>query len=275
MDEHPRAEPAPGARDLLADRIYRPSLAEGARVLAGASRWRSIPVTLAAYAVLGGLAFLVARPGAPAARPAPSVVLVLQEGPDAAPASPAANPAPAPAAPVPAPAAPAPAAAAAVPAAVPAPVPAPAPEAVAEAPRALPTEDHSRDAAGAPGRAGTGSGAGAAPGAAAGGAGEGGPGGRGGPGRIKDIDLSQVRIRYQPPMEYPALARSAGVQGVVPVEIIVGPDGVPVSARALGGPTLLKAAAQAYAMAFRFEPQMEAGVPQTSRFNLNVTFRIK
>jgi hypothetical protein len=60
----------------------------------------------------------------------------------------------------------------------------------------------------------------------------------------------------------------------VVIQIMVGPDGVPMSARALGGPLQLRAAAEAYAMTWRFEPYLQNGIPLVSRFNLTVSFRI-
>lgn len=91
-----------------------------------------------------------------------------------------------------------------------------------------------------------------------------------------DLDITQIREKSRPPLPaYPPLARSARIQGDVVVQIVVGRDGVPVSARALDGPVQLRAAAEAYAMAWRFEPFLQNGVPLVSRFSLTVSYRMK
>jgi protein TonB len=90
-----------------------------------------------------------------------------------------------------------------------------------------------------------------------------------------DLEFTQVRVIYQPPPPpYPPLARSARVQGTVVVQIVFGQDGVPITARALEGPLQLRAAAEAYALAWRFEPCLQNGVPQLGRFKLTITYRI-
>jgi protein TonB len=257
--------PDPGrSREALEELVYRPALGGGA--VRGASPWLTVPVTLALAGALAGLALLAGRRTEDGREPV-SVSVVLQEAPDAparaAAAAPAAPRAPAPPAPA-APAAPAPL------------VQPPAPAASAETapdtpPRDLPREDHSRQAGGAlsaaPGGAGAGPGAQAGTGAA-------GPGGPAA--KVLDLESTQVKIKFRPPPpDYPALARRAGVQGTVVVQILVGPDGVPVSARALEGPFMLRAAAEAYALAWRFHPPLVNGVPQASRFTLTMPFTLK
>ena len=91
-----------------------------------------------------------------------------------------------------------------------------------------------------------------------------------------DLDLTQVREKFRPPPPaYPPLARNARIQGNVVIQIVVGLDGVPMSTRALEGPFQLRAAAEAYAMTWRFEPYLHNGIPLVSRFNLTVAYRIK
>jgi protein TonB len=90
-----------------------------------------------------------------------------------------------------------------------------------------------------------------------------------------DLAFSRVKVAYQPPEPvYPPSARMARIQGTVVVEIIMGLDGVPVSARAVAGPAQLRAAAQAYALTWRFVPNHEGGRPLVSRFPLVVTYRL-
>ncbi|MDR3670780.1 MAG: energy transducer TonB, partial [Holophaga sp.] len=160
--------------------------------------------------------------------------------------------------------------------------PAPPQEAPPDAlPRELPREDHSRQygssapAAGAGSGTGTGGGTGTGTGTGPG-AGTGNGPGRGGAGKVVDVPFSKVSVRYRPPLpDYPPLARMARIQGNVVVQVMVGLDGVPISVRALEGPFQLRGAAEAYALTWRFEPQMLDGVPQVSRFSLVVQYRIK
>ncbi|MGA2079876.1 MAG: energy transducer TonB [Holophaga sp.] len=236
--------------------MYRASLSESNQAMGGAGFRAAGPVALGLYGLLGAAGILAARHAGPGPKVVRSVALVLQEGPE----PPLLRPAPpAPSAPAP-PARPRPAAAPSPP---PAPRPAPQPPAPASAtapetaPTTLPTEDHARDPvpAGAPGGS-------EAPG--------------GGPAaRIPTLDVSQVRVSFTPPRPgYPLLARKAGVQGSVLVAIRVGPDGVPISAQAADGPLLLRKAAEAFALGYRFEPYRVNGMPQDFRFNLTVAFTL-
>ncbi len=261
----------PDSSAELEDLVYRVSLCEGNRRIRGAAARATVPLTLVAFAILGWLAFLAARRVPVQQTTAQTVALVLQEGPNLP--APAGGPAPAPARPLPA-----------APAPLQPPAPAPAPpqprepppptqEAPATAPAALPTVDHSRDygaasAGGAPGTAGgTGGGHGLGTGAA---------GTGGGTGEILDLDFSQVKPKSRPPApSYPPLARSAGIQGDVAVQVIIGPDGVPVSAHAVSGPVQLRPAAETNSLAWRFQPFLLDGRLQSCRFLLTFTFRIK
>jgi hypothetical protein len=54
----------------------------------------------------------------------------------------------------------------------------------------------------------------------------------------------------------------------------VGVDGIPISASALEGPYPLRATAEAYALAWKFEPYLQNGVAMASRFSLSVTFKL-
>lgn len=266
----PAADPL---RETLEDRVYRSSLGEGNRAVAGASPWATVPVTVAVVALCAGLAALLGRRANPGVEPPGTVALVLQEGPEAPVRVPAGGarvpaPAPRPEPPAPAPAAPPP----------PTPMPQPLPpdldsQAVPDAvPEALPREDHSRDYGG-PGGGGGGGGTGGGPGPGSGpGAGE----AAGGRGRVVDLPFSLVQVREQPPPpDYPPLARSAGIQGTVIVAILVGTDGIPISVRALSGPYALRPTAEAYARAMKFKPHLENGKPTAARFQLDMPFRLK
>jgi protein TonB len=94
--------------------------------------------------------------------------------------------------------------------------------------------------------------------------------------RVVEFDFSQIKIKLQPPPPpYPAMAKIAKIQGTVIVEIVVGPDGVPVSARALDGPPQLRPTAENYAMQWRFEPAMMNGQPVNAKFKLTMPFRLR
>lgn len=98
----------------------------------------------------------------------------------------------------------------------------------------------------------------------------------GGTGKVMEVDFSQVKVRYQPPvLQYPPLAKMAKIQGTVVVEITIKPDGTPNEAVAKEGPIQLRAAAEKYAMEWKFEPQKENGIAQYSRFRLNIVFRLR
>jgi len=281
--DHPQAPPPPPGRpgETLEDRIYRPSLAGEGRGLPRPSPWATVPAALAVCAGLGAVALLLGRRAA--AAPEATVEVVLQEGPEPPPAprsapahaaapAPAPAPAPGPATPVPAPPAPAPAPERPQPA-----PPAPAQEAAPDAaPRELPRVDQSRlyggNAGGgaAAGAGGGGEGSGSGAGATGAGTGPGGP-----PGQVAELEFAQVRVKFRPPPpEYPPLARRAQVQGTVVVQVEVDTSGVPTSARALQGPFLLRAPAEAYAMAWRFYPYVRNGVPCPSRFILTMPFTL-
>jgi protein TonB len=260
-------------RESLEDLVYRATLAEGDRRIRNGNPWLTIPITLALAGLMGGLALVLGRRTASRTEPR-TVGVLLQEGPEAPAHAPAAAPAPR-AQPAPAPA-PAPAPEVQPKEPVP-PPPAMAEAAPEEAPRALPMEDQSRRygssavPSGIPGATGQGGGEGAA------GTGTGSGTGTGGhrPGRIVDLDISQVKEKYRPDLPvYPPMAKMARIQGTVVVQILVGGDGVPISARALQGPYPLRATGEAYAMGWRFEPHLENGVALVSRFNLSVTFKL-
>lgn len=262
--------------ESLEDLVYRSTLDESNCSLQGASHWVSIPVTLAICGVLAVTAVLLAIQTHSRRVVIQSVGVLLQEDPAApvhGPSAPAVRPAPP---------APRPIQQAATPPPAPAPerqakeAPPPPPDSrqpmVPDAvPRELPKTDLSRlygsDAV--PGATGAAAAAGSVYSTGGGGTG-------GAPGKIMDLDITQIREKSRPPLPaYPPLARNARIQGNVVVQIVVGRDGVPMSARALEGPVQLRAAAEAYAMAWKFEPYLQNGVPLVSRFSLTVSYRMK
>jgi TonB family protein len=71
---------------------------------------------------------------------------------------------------------------------------------------------------------------------------------------------------------YPSLARSAGVQGVVLVEIVIDEKGKVADARAIAGPNLLRAEAVRAAREWEFKPFSPAGVPVRAAGTLSFRF---
>lgn len=89
------------------------------------------------------------------------------------------------------------------------------------------------------------------------------------------VDFSSLKVRFQPPPPaYPPLAKIARIQGVVVVEIILDAAGIPVSAKALSGPSELRAVAEDYAIKWKFEPAVLDGKPVTARFKLTMPFKL-
>jgi TonB family protein len=78
---------------------------------------------------------------------------------------------------------------------------------------------------------------------------------------------------FDVPAIYPETARAAGLQGVVVLEITVGPDGIVSQARVLRGQPLLDQAAIDAARQWRYEPTLQNGTPVAVRFTATVDFR--
>ncbi|HNX95041.1 MAG TPA: TonB family protein [Holophaga sp.] len=268
-DPNTKAPPQESTPTSLEDAVYRSSLSEGNNGVKKASPLVTIPATVLTYAVFGAALFFVAKNSQTVQKAVKKTVgidLAEQKEEDAPPPPP--PPPPAPAAPV------------APPRAVERDAPPPPPltnqDVVPEiAPRELPKQDLSLAYAGSSSAAGNGQVAGAG---VAGPTTQGGMSvaGSGSSGHVVDVDFSQVKVKRQPPAPpYPPLAKIARIQGTVVVEITVGVDGVPVSARALEGPPQLRDAAVAYAMQWRFEPCLVGGVPQQARFRLVMPFKLR
>jgi len=77
-------------------------------------------------------------------------------------------------------------------------------------------------------------------------------------------------------IEYPEIARQAGMEGMVIVEFIVMPDGTPNQpiVRRTAGEVLDRAAVEAV-MKLRFTPGRQRGKPVMVRFSIPVRFRLK
>lgn len=89
-------------------------------------------------------------------------------------------------------------------------------------------------------------------------------------------EYSPVKEKYRPPdPPYPPMAKMAGIQGTVLVEITVGVDGVPIAAHAIEGPMQLRSASEASAMKWRFEPVKENGVPVIGTWPLKFKWQLR
>jgi len=70
-----------------------------------------------------------------------------------------------------------------------------------------------------------------------------------------------AKLVFQPKPEYPALAKSARVQGTVRLEAVVAPDGTVETLRVLNGHPLLVEAAEAAVARWRYQPTVLNGNP--------------
>lgn len=77
-------------------------------------------------------------------------------------------------------------------------------------------------------------------------------------------------------IKYPAIARQAGMEGMVVVQFVVTSDGLPMDpvVSRSAGEVLDKAAVEAV-MKLRFEPGMQRGKPVSVRFAIPVRFRLE
>ena len=65
-----------------------------------------------------------------------------------------------------------------------------------------------------------------------------------------------------------------GIQGIVVVDMVIGPDGIPTQAKASSGPKELRASSEASAFQWKFFPALLNGKPQFARFVLHLTFNL-
>lgn len=255
--------------ESLEDLVYRPRLSTGNKQVRSANPLIAIPMTLLGYLALGFLGWQIVQHSKSVLTAIPKSVAVdlldTSEGDAPQPIAPALPPA----------AGGPPPGAIEKPDAPPPPIPA-NPDAVPEKqPTELPTQDLSGTAfptqtSGGPSGTGTGSGPGTSEGTGTGTSGAGqGP-------VVMHYDYSPVDPKYRPPdPPYPPVAKMAGIQGTVLVEITVGVDGVPISAHATEGPMQLRSASEASAMKWRFEPLKENGVPVIGTWPLKFKWQLR
>ena len=93
---------------------------------------------------------------------------------------------------------------------------------------------------------------------------------------VIDPNFKQLRVRFKPPEPpYPEFAKIARIQGIVVVEVTVGPNGEVSQAKAIEGPLPLRKYAEDYCLKWRFYPAIFNGTPQTARFRLLVPFTLR
>jgi protein TonB len=272
MSEKSPKPPQSKPVETLEDAVYRSSLSESNKALKGTNPWISIPTTIGTYALAAYLVFLVATKtdaGKEAIKKTIGLDLIdegdkdKKDEEDLPPPPPPAPPPPA-AAPMreeikDAPAPPPPSDQELVP---------------DEAPKEMPKIDYSMSL----GRTNVDLNA------IVGGAGQ--PGGTAAPigayggqqsssTSIHDMAFNNTMIKVRPPSPpYPPMAKAARQQGSVTVELVIGTDGVPISAKASGGNALLHKPSEEYAMKWRFHPAMEDGRPVQARFKINIVWKI-
>ncbi len=91
------------------------------------------------------------------------------------------------------------------------------------------------------------------------------------------VDFRQVKVKHQPAtLAYPVEAKSRALMGTNVVMIKIDPAGIPCQARPAPGPWLafFSPASLDFVKDWRFDPQKENGVPQDSRFLLNIIYRL-
>lgn len=268
-DPTPTPPPKGGAPQTLEDAIYRSSLSEGNASVKGANPLVSGLITVLSYAIIGSTAYWVAtqtKVGKAVIKKTVGIDLTEQ-----------AENEPPPPPPPPPPAAAAPVVVAKIdkPQEAPPPPPDPSKDIVPEiAPRELPKEDLSTRYAVAAGSAAAGAGGVAGGGVAGTGMSIAGSQ-SGGAAKVVDFDYTQMKVKSKPgTLPYPPIARMAKIQGTVIVEMVVGTDGAPVSAKAIEGPPQLRQSSETYAMQWRFEPAMQNGQAVQSRFRLTINYKL-
>jgi len=86
-------------------------------------------------------------------------------------------------------------------------------------------------------------------------------------------DVKPPRKILAPAPQYPALARSARIQGVVVIDATIDEHGNVVNARAMDGPPLLIPEALRTVMLWKYEPTYLNGVPYPVKMTVTVSFK--
>ena len=86
-------------------------------------------------------------------------------------------------------------------------------------------------------------------------------------------EVMEKLVRHRVDPEYPAAARPKKLQGVIPLDVLVGRDGSVLSVRPLGGPQILAQAAVDALRWWRFEPYRVNGKAVVAETTVAVEFK--
>jgi TonB family protein len=86
-------------------------------------------------------------------------------------------------------------------------------------------------------------------------------------------EVMEKLIRHRVDPEYPAAARRQNLQGVIPLDVLIGSDGSVLNVRALGGPQILAQAAVDALRWWRFEPYRIEGKAVVAETTVAVEFK--
>lgn len=90
------------------------------------------------------------------------------------------------------------------------------------------------------------------------------------------VDFSQIKVLHRPsPAPYPALAKLAGIQGTVVVDVSIDARGIPSASDALEGPEPLRPVAEQYVLGLKFAPVVLNGEAVPALFRISMPFRLK
>lgn len=92
---------------------------------------------------------------------------------------------------------------------------------------------------------------------------------------VIETTFDNLRVLSKGNVVYPPIARLAGIQGDVKVNVTIDGSGTPCDAQVISGPMQLHAEAVRSAMTWRFEPARMNGEPVKARFTLTLQFRLK
>lgn len=92
--------------------------------------------------------------------------------------------------------------------------------------------------------------------------------------QMASVQYDRARMKnFQPP--YPDDLRNDGIQGVVKVRVVVGPDGRPRLIRPLAGhPRLFNVVKNHGLKNWRFKPALIDGMPSTGNIDVSITFKL-
>jgi TonB family protein len=87
-------------------------------------------------------------------------------------------------------------------------------------------------------------------------------------------EAAQKQLVYQVPPQYPAEARTAGVQGNVSLMVTIGKDGLVTDVKTIAGPPPLISAAVTAVRQWRYKPILFKGEPQVASTVVDIPFKL-